>query len=189
MNRREKNLLVERRERRRRITTTSLLAVAGVALVGAVLFAFSGEDATTTAYPRAPSFAVQTTDGENLTSADLQGKVYALDFFFLTCGICKQQLPENREMVEALADRDDFVFVSVTADPADTTELINEHREMEGATWPHVRDPGRLYGDFQVRGNPNIVFVDRDGNVRETVTRITQGETLLHHAQALLDEA
>lgn len=181
--------MVERRERRNRILTTSVLAVAGIALVSAVLVAFSSDDEATRNFPRAPSFAVQTTDGENLTSADLQGKVYALDFFFLTCGICKQQLPENREMVEALAGRDDFVFVSVTADPADTTELINRHREREGAPWPHVRDPGRLYGDFQVRANPNIVFVDRDGNVRETVTRITQGETLLHHAQALLDEA
>ena len=180
--------MVERRERRRRIVTTTVLAVAGVALVSAVLYAFSGEDAPAT-FPRAPSFAVQTTDGENLTTADLQGKVYALDFFFLSCGICRQQLPENREMVEALAGRDDFVFVSVTADPADTTELINRHREREGAPWPHVRDPGRLYGDFQVRGNPNIVFVDRDGEIRYTVTRITQGETLLHHAQTLLDEA
>lgn len=135
-----------------------------------------------------PIWAATSTDGEGIGSDAYKGDVYAVDFFFLTCGICEKQLPSNAGLVNALSGRDDFHFVSVTADPADTVPLIEAHREEKNATWPHVRDPAaELYRKFEVRGNPNIVFIGRDGAVAATVTRLAPTEDLLAIAQRLLD--
>lgn len=165
----------------------TVLGVGGIAIVFVVGFlivnGFGGNDSAFAA----PAWVATTTDGEDLGSDALKGEVYALDFFFLTCGICEIQLPENRKMVEALADRDDFTFISVTADPSDTKPLIEKHRQEVNATWPHVRDVTGLYSRFEVRGNPNIVFVDRDGNIALTVMELAKGEYLLEQALRILD--
>lgn len=134
-----------------------------------------------------PIWAAMSTDGEGIGSDAYEGDVYALDFFFLTCGICEEQLPSNAGLVNAFAGRDDFHFVSVTADPADTVPLIEAHRVEKNATWPHVRDPNaELYRKFEVRGNPNIVFIGRDGAVAATVTRLAPTEDLVSIAERLL---
>ncbi len=137
----------------------------------------------------APAWSAVTTDDASITSADLAGDVYVMDFFFIDCGICKEQMPHNRKLVEAFADRDDFTFISVTADPKDTVERINAHRATDNASWPHVRDEFGLYRDFDVTGNPHLAFVDRDGNVALILQEIATGPRLILEAQALLDGA
>lgn len=159
----------------------------GAGVVVAVVLAIALMDGLGGSAQAAPAWETTTTDGETLSSGALEGEVYALDFFFLSCSICQIQLPENRKMVEALAARDDFTFISVTADPSDTVPLIEEHRQEKNATWPHARDTTGIYAKFEVRGNPNIVFVDRDGNVALTVRELAKGEYLIEQAQRLLD--
>lgn len=181
MARRGRKSLQDKQRRQRTYLGAGAVAVVAV-IVGLVLVNGLGGDAQA-----APAWVATTTDGEKLGSDALRGEVYALDFFFLTCGICEIQLPENRKMVEALAARDDFTFISITADPSDTTPLIEKHRDEENATWPHVRDTSGLYTKFEVRGNPNIVFVDRDGNIALTIMELAKGEYLLEQAQRLLD--
>lgn len=184
MNRnRGKKARQEQAERKRR-------KVLGMSLGGAVLatllimgvLALGADKATA-----APVWVATTIEGEKIGSDAFKGDVYVMDFFFLTCGICEIQLPQNKAMIDALAARDDFHFVSITADPADTAPLIRKHQAEENATWPHVRDTYGLYQKFQVRGNPNLVFVDREGNVALTVTELAKGDYLLEQAQRLLD--
>lgn len=169
----------------RRRNRTILGVGGGIAalVVGLIVF----NNVTTPTAEAAPTWTATTVDGETIGSAALAGKVYAMDFFFLTCGICEIQLPENKKMVDGLAGRDDFVLISVTADPADTVPLIQEHRVEKNATWPHVRDTSRLLSKFEAYSNPNIVFVDRDGNIALTVREITDGAYLLDQARRLLE--
>ena len=174
-----KNVKDKQRTRRTVLGVGAVVVVAILALVAMNTLGGSAQ--------AAPAWVATSTDGDTFSSDALDGEVYALDFFFLSCGICEIQLPENRKMVEALAARDDFTFISVTADPSDTVPLIEEHRQEKNATWPHVRDTTGLYAKFEVRGNPNIVFVDREGNVALTVKELAKGEYLLEQALRLLD--
>lgn len=167
---------------RRKVIGVSMGGAALAALVIIGVLALGAKDAAA-----APVWLATTIEGEKIGSDAFQGDVYVMDFFFLTCGICEIQLPQNKAMIDALAGRDDFHFVSITADPADTAPLIREHQTQENATWPHVRDTYGLYQKFQVRGNPNLVFIDRDGNVALTVTELAKGDYLLRQAQRLLD--
>lgn len=181
MSRAKKNKQAVAARKRKR----AVLGVGGGAVLLVLAIIVFNNVATPTA-EAAPSWGATTVDGEQIGSAALKGKVYAMDFFFLTCGICDIQLPENKIMVDALAERDDFVFISVTADPADTVPLIQKHRQEENATWPHVRDTTRLLPKFEAYSNPNIVFVDREGNIALTVREITDGEYLLDQARRIL---
>lgn len=174
---------LKRRDRQRIFWGISL---GGGALVLGVVLVVAGAGLMTPSAQAAPAWVATTTEGEKVSSDDLKGSVYVMDFFFLSCGICEIQLPKNRGVVEALADREDFKFISVTADPADTVPRIKAHQEEENATWPHVRDTFGLYQKFKVRGNPNLVFVDRDGNIALTVTQIADTEYLLDQALRLL---
>lgn len=135
----------------------------------------------------APAWTATSIDGAPLGSRLFSGDVYVLDFFFLSCGICEKQLPDNKAMVEAFSARPDFHFVSITSDPADSVALIRDHQNDTGASWPHVRDTTGLYELFQVRGNPNLVFVDRDGNLALTLARLTPAAELIEQAQLVLD--
>ena len=172
------------RSRRRTMTGIGLGLGALVAAVAIVLAAngFAAQRASA-----APAWAAKTTMGEEVGSDAYDGHVYVMDFFFLTCGICEIQLPENKRMADAFANRSDFHLVSVTADPADTTPLIVQHQDEKNATWPHVRDTYGLYQKFKVRGNPNLVFVDREGNVALTVTDLAKADYLIEQAKRLLD--
>lgn len=183
MARGEKSKQAEAARRRKR----TVLSIGGGAIVfvGVALFLLNGPGSQNA--EAAPVWVATSTDGEKLGSDALKGKVYAMDFFFLTCGICEVQLPQNKAMIDALGERDDFVFISVTADPADTTPLIEEHREKKNASWPHVRDTTGLLPRFKAYANPNIVFVDREGNIALTVRELADGEYLLRQAQRLLD--
>lgn len=170
--------------RRRAGTRIALWSASGIAVAAVAVIAFvalSSDGAVA-----APAFSLVTTDGEALSGRDLRGEVYVMDFFFLTCGICEIQLPYNKQLADEFRDRDDFTLVSVTADPADTVPAIEEHRAEKGAWWPHVRDTFGLYRKFEVKGNPNLVFVDREGNVAFLVNDITNGYQLIDFAERLL---
>lgn len=156
------------------------VAIAALLVLGVV--ALGAEKASA-----APVWLATTIEGEQIGSDQFKGDVYVMDFFFLTCGICEIQLPQNKAMIDALAGREDFHFISITADPADTVPLIRKHQVEDNATWPHVRDTFGLYQKFQARGNPNLVFVDREGNVALTVTDLASSQYLLEQAQRLLD--
>ena len=173
------------RERRRRLSWGLSLGAGALVLGAALVLGVMGLGAQRAS--AAPAWTATSTDGEQIGSDAYAGDVYVLDFFFLTCGICELQLPENKKMVDQLANRSDFHFVSITADPADTRPRIEAHREDKNATWPHVRDTYGLYQKFKVRGNPNLVFIDREGNVALTVTELAQGDYLLRNALKLLE--
>ena len=136
----------------------------------------------------APAWEATTIDGERLASGELRGDVYAVDFFFTWCQICARQYPAKQELVEHFADRPDFHFISISADPTDTPEVLDQYRRSHGASWPFVSDAFGLYQKFEVSGRPFIVFVDRDGNVIDTIRRITPANELIAIAQELLDK-
>jgi protein SCO1/2 len=67
-------------------------------------------------YVRDFSFINQ--DGETVTNADLEGKVYVAEYFFTSCkGICPDMNNNMRLVYEAFKDDPGFLIVSHTSDP------------------------------------------------------------------------
>ncbi|GAA4656757.1 redoxin domain-containing protein [Streptomyces chumphonensis] len=107
------------------------------------------------------------TGGENLTLADLRGRIVLLDFWTFCCVNCLHVLDELRELEEK--HRDTLVIVGVHS-PKFAHEA--EHRavvdavERYGVAHPVLDDPElATWKQYAVRAWPTLVVIDPEGYV------------------------
>jgi cytochrome c biogenesis protein CcmG/thiol:disulfide interchange protein DsbE len=140
-----------------------------VAPVAWLLFQGFGRDPREIASPLlgqvAPSWSLTTLDGETLSSADLAGRPYLVNFWASWCiPACVDEHPVLADAHERYGDELTIVGVLYQDDPTDARGFLARYGD---AGYPHVIDPdGRLAIDFGVTGPPETFFVDADGMVR-----------------------
>jgi cytochrome c biogenesis protein CcmG/thiol:disulfide interchange protein DsbE len=113
----------------------------------------------------APAWTLIALDGETLSSADLAGRPYVVNFWASWCGPC---VDEHPILAGTLAARgDDLAMVGVLYQ--DATRDAQAFLARYGDTgYPHVVDgDGRLAIDYGVTGPPETFFVDAEGIVRD----------------------
>ncbi len=140
-----------------------------VAPVAWLLFQGFGRDPREIASPLlgqvAPSWSLTTLDGETLSSADLAGRPYLVNFWASWCiPACVDEHPVLAAAHERYGDELTIVGVLYQDYPTDARGFLARYGD---AGYPHVIDPdGRLAIDFGVTGPPETFFVDADGMVR-----------------------
>lgn len=102
-------------------------------------------------------------DGKRIDLKELTGKVVVLNFWFVGCPPCRQEIPELNKLVEAYANNPDVVFVAIALDGrADVKRFINSspfnYRQIVNG-----RDVAGIYG---VDRYPTNVVIDKAGVVR-----------------------
>jgi cytochrome c biogenesis protein CcmG/thiol:disulfide interchange protein DsbE len=113
----------------------------------------------------APAWTLTTLDGETLTSADLVGRPYVVNFWASWCGPC---VDEHPILAGTQADHgDELAMVGVLYQ--DATADADAFLARYGDTgYPHAVDAdGRLAIDYGVTGPPETFFVDAEGIVRD----------------------
>lgn len=161
----------------------------GLVIVGGLVFAyfaFAPGGAGSGGVRPAPLWQATSIDGAPYSSGSLDGDVYAVDFFFTWCQICRAQLPHKKALVERFQDHPDFHFLSVSADPSDSREALDQYRRSHGASWAFAQDRDALYQKFGVDSRPFIVFVGRDGNIVKTIRTLTEADKLIRIVEPLL---
>ena len=131
--------------------------------------------------------------GNEITKADVKGKIYVADFFFTTCGgICPKMTAQLQRVQQEFKDDPDFLILSHTVNPRiDTIEVMKAYAERFGADnkkwWfltgskedlykmarksylvvPDVADSSFQHGDeSDFIHTENFVLVDPDGRIR-----------------------
>jgi protein SCO1/2 len=159
----------------------------------------------------APEFTLTTTEGGQLSLAELRGKVVAVTFIYATCtDTCPLLTAKMAGMQKRLGP--DFGarvrFVSITVDPErDTPTILSQYARHHGAnpagwafltgTPAEIRDVGRRYGVYARRtdgGNVDHTFltsiVDQRGILRVQYLGIRfDSEEFLRDIRSLLREA
>lgn len=135
----------------------------------------------------APDFTLVAQDGTQFSTADLRGKVVALNFVFTQCtDVCPIATAKMVQIQHALGEQfgRDVFFVSVSVDPEhDTPEVLARYARALGCdpsgwafltgTPEAVRAAARSYGVYHDRPSSGEVehnlltsLVDRDGIMR-----------------------
>lgn len=135
----------------------------------------------------APAWELATLDGETLSSADLAGRPYVINFWASWCAPCVDEHPVLASAWERHGDELTVVGVVYNDGPESAQAFLDR---LGDAGYPHLLDPdGTLAVDFGVTGPPETFFVDADGIVRDKrVGPLTQ-RLLDEHLTAILPAA
>lgn len=138
--------------------------------IGWLLFTGFGRDPREVASPllgrQAPAWTLTSLDGETLSSDDLAGRPYAVNFWASWCiPACVDEHPVLADAHRRYGDDVTIVGMLYNDQAADAEEFLARYGD---AGYPHLVDPdGRLAIEFGVTGPPETFFVDADGIVRD----------------------
>lgn len=137
--------------------------------LGWLLFTGFGRDPRAIASPLigqpAPAWTLTTMAGETLSSGDLAGRPYVVNFWASWCvPACVDEHPVLAAAHEAHGESLAMIGVLYQDDLADAQSFLAQYGD---AGYAHVVDDrGRVAIDYGVTGPPETFFVDAEGIVR-----------------------
>jgi len=161
-------------------------------------------------------FSFLNQEGETITQAEVEGKVYVVEYFFTTCGtICPRMNDQMRRIQLKFAENDDVRLMSFTVNPeVDTVAQMKSYADDHGAKngqWHFLTGPkedlytlarksffvlkpaeaknlGDVGSDF-IHTN-NFVLVDQKGRLRGYYdgTSAKEVDELMKDIERLLEE-
>jgi cytochrome c biogenesis protein CcmG/thiol:disulfide interchange protein DsbE len=157
-----------------------------------LLFTGFGRDPREVASPLigrpAPAWTLTSLDGETMSSDDLAGRPYVVNFWASYCiPACVDEHPVLAAAHERYGDDLAIVGVLYSDEPADAEGFLARYGD---AGYPHLLDTdGRLAIEFGVTGPPESYFVDADGILRgKQFGPLTDG-LMTDHLAAILPSA
>ena len=154
---------------------------------------------------KVPNFSFYDQNGNSITQADYDGKVYVVEFFFTTCPtICPIMNKNMVQIQRKFMGQDDFGIASFSIDPyKDTVETLNQYAEQIGVTHPnwhlmtgpledildlsntgfnlYVKEENLAPGGFEHSGF--FALVDKDGFLRSR--KDTNGNPIIFYQGAV----
>jgi len=135
-----------------------------------LLFTGFGRDPREVASPLigrpAPEWTLATLDGGTLSSSELAGRPYVVNFWASWCiPACVDEHPVLASAYELHGEEVLIVGVLYQDAPADAEAFLARYGD---AGYPHVIDDGgRLAIEYGVTGPPETFFVDAEGIIRD----------------------
>ena len=114
----------------------------------------------------APEWTLTSLDGETLSSDDLAGRPYVVNFWASWCiPACVDEHPVLAGAHDRYGEHVTIVGMLYNDQPADAEMFLARYGD---AGYAHLVDPdGRMAIEFGVTGPPETFFVDADGIVRD----------------------
>jgi len=111
----------------------------------------------------APTFQLQTMDGDSIDLADLSGKAVVLNFWASWCIPCRQE-HDVLKAAEATYDPEQALVLGIVYQ--DTEENARRFLAALGGDWTQLLDPTqRTAIDYGVYGVPETFFISPDGQI------------------------
>ncbi len=142
----------------------------------------SAEDGT------APDFVLKSTAGPNLRLSEYRGEVVMLAFWASWCGECRSQLESFEDLHQAYGESG-LELLSISLDSS-LSQAANTASALD-VSFPVLYDARGEVGElYEADDLPLVIYVDRDGRVRETIEGYsrTQQDVFVEHLRDLLRE-
>ncbi len=122
---------------------------------------------------KAPDFVLEDTSGQKYTLKDFKGKMVLLDFTASWCHWCKMELPFIEKIYEKMKGKE-FEIISVYLDK-DREDWVKDVEKSQHP-WKCLSDvkawrKGGMAYDYYVGGIPELIIIDREGNILSRGTR------------------
>ncbi len=155
-----------------------------------VLNSLSAEDGQQMeAYPpnyAAKDFKLSDIKGEMHTLEDFRGKYVLVNFWTMSCNVCKSEMTTLQSAFDLL-DRDDLVIISVHA--GNPSEDVGSVLELNDISFPVLFDTDLQLGDWGVPTMPTTFIINPDGSIRYRAvgTRVWSSPFMIDFIQGILD--
>ncbi|MGI4873861.1 MAG: TlpA family protein disulfide reductase [Janthinobacterium lividum] len=109
----------------------------------------------------APAFALTDINGQSYTLAALRGKVVVLNFWFIKCGVCQQEMPALKQLTVDYRANPNVVFLSLARENAERLRrYVASKGDFGFAVLPLLHT---LAQEFGIEGYPTTAVIDRSG--------------------------
>lgn len=112
---------------------------------------------------KAPFFSVTDIYGNAYNINQLKGKVVVMNYWFVACPPCIQEIPELNQLVNSYKNNSDVVFLAFAKDTKALLGKFLAHSEFEYAIIPNAKEIAKKYG---VHAYPTHIVVDKKGIVQ-----------------------
>lgn len=147
--------------------------VTSIAIVVAHCASAAGDDGLSVD-SRAPDFVLKSTAGPNLRLSEYRGEVVVVAFWASWCGECRGLLEVFETLHQSYADTG-FRMLSVNLDPQ--IAQARETAESLSVSFPVLHDVTGDVGElYEANDFPLVVFIDREGVLREIVEGFSRSE-------------
>ncbi|MFT7237034.1 MAG: peroxiredoxin [Cyclobacteriaceae bacterium] len=106
-------------------------------------------------------FVTQT--GDKLTIADLEGKILVINYWFVGCRPCLEEMPELNALIKKY-DNDKLMFLAIANDPADRVSKFLDRFPFDYTIIPDEMQFGM---DLGVRAYPTHMFITPEGKIAD----------------------
>jgi thiol-disulfide isomerase/thioredoxin len=118
---------------------------------------------------RLPDFSVKGLQGQDVSSADLRGKVVLIDFWATWCQPCKKEMPGYQKLVDRYG-QDGFVVIGFKFDTMTDMQDPVRFAKRIGVHYPLAVASENLKQKFGgIEGLPTTMIYDREGVLRNKV--------------------
>ncbi len=141
------------------------------------------------AYPPnydAKNFKLSDLDGEMHELEDYRGKHVLVNFWSMSCNVCKSEMT-TLQSAQELLDREDMVIISIHA--GDPSEGIESVLNLNNVKYPVLFDMDLQLGDWGIPIMPTTFIVNPKGNIRYRAvgTRVWNAPFMIDFLQSILD--
>ncbi len=116
---------------------------------------------------KAPSFSMTDMNGKTISSESLLGKVVVLNFWFVTCKPCIEEIPDLNKVYKKYKNNPDVVFASITFNEKEKVSKFLKKHPLE---YPVISDARNLCNEFSVNSYPTNMVIDKEGKFYDSIS-------------------